>query len=63
MYGSSYIFSKSFFTGWIVVTFIWGFFGAIVITILPIFESRQDIALFFKAIFKGKKAVYPEASG
>jgi hypothetical protein len=63
MYGSSYIFSKSFFTGWIVVTFIWGFFGAIVITILPIFESRQDIALFFKAIIKGKKAVYPETSG
>ncbi|CAH0055114.1 unnamed protein product [Clonostachys solani] len=63
MYGSSYIFSKSFFTGWIAVTFIWGFFGAIVITILPIFESRQDIALFFKAIVKGKKAVYPETSG
>lgn len=56
MYGSSYIFSKEFFTGWIVVTFIWGFFGAIVITVFPIWESRREIALFFRAVL-GQKPV------
>ncbi|EEU37119.1 uncharacterized protein NECHADRAFT_97322 [Fusarium vanettenii 77-13-4] len=50
MYGTSYVFSKSFFTGWIVVTFIWAFFGAIVVTLLPIVESRREIYLFIRAV-------------
>ncbi|KAH8649908.1 Sodium:solute symporter family-domain-containing protein [Xylariales sp. PMI_506] len=57
MYGSGYIFSKPFFTGWIAVTFIWGFFGAIVITCLPLWESRNEISLFFWALFNGSKVV------
>ncbi|KAJ5902331.1 hypothetical protein N7495_002859 [Penicillium taxi] len=50
MYGTGYIFSKGFFTGWIVFTFIWGFFGAIVITILPLWESRRGILAFLRAV-------------
>lgn len=58
MYGSSYVFSKNFFTGWIVVTFIWAFFGAITITCVPLWESRKDILLFFRSVFKGQRIVY-----
>jgi urea-proton symporter len=50
MYGSGYVFSKKFFTGWIAFTFIWGFFGAITITGLPLWESRRDILLVFSTI-------------
>ena len=53
LYGTSYIFSKQFFTGWIVVTFIWGFFGAITITLLPLWESRREILLFIRAVLGG----------
>lgn len=56
MYGTSYIFSKPFFTGWIVVTFLWGFSGAIVITVYPLIESRHEIGRFWGALFGGKKA-------
>ncbi|KAH7133043.1 Sodium:solute symporter family-domain-containing protein [Dactylonectria estremocensis] len=54
MYATSYVFSKSFFTGWIVVTFIWGFFGAMVITIVPIVESRREIREFFVALVRAR---------
>ena len=54
MYGTSYIFSKKFFTGWIVVTFIWGFFGAITITLVPLYESRKEIVLFIRAVLGGR---------
>ena len=53
MYGTSYVFSKKFFTGWIVVTFIWGFFGAITITLVPLWESRKEIVLFIRAVLGG----------
>ncbi|KAL6364452.1 hypothetical protein LRP88_01853 [Fusarium phalaenopsidis] len=56
MYGTSYVFSKPFFTGWIVVTFIWAFFGAIVVTLLPIVESRREIYLFVRAIITRRSA-------
>jgi urea-proton symporter len=54
MYGSGYVFGKPFFTGWIVVTFIWGFFGAITITFVPLRESKDEISLFFRVLFGGE---------
>ncbi|KPM46492.1 Urea active transporter [Neonectria ditissima] len=56
MYGTSYIFSKPFFTGWIVVTFIWAFFGAMVVTLLPLVESRREIYLFIRAVITRRSA-------
>lgn len=53
MYGTGYIFSKRFFTGWIVVTFIWAFFGAITITCLPLWQSRRQVRAFFAAVLGG----------
>ncbi|KAJ0415136.1 Sodium:solute symporter family-domain-containing protein [Aspergillus carlsbadensis] len=53
MYGTGYIFSKGFFTGWIVFTFIWGFFGAITITCFPLWQSRREITAFLGAVVGG----------
>jgi hypothetical protein len=53
MYGTGYIFSKGFFTGWIVFTFIWGFFGAVTITCFPLWQSRRQIVAFLTAVFGG----------
>jgi hypothetical protein len=53
MYGTGYIFSKGFFTGWIAFTFIWGFFGAITITRFPLWQSRREITAFLGAVVGG----------
>ena len=44
MYGSGYIFSKQFFTGWIVVAIIWLFFSLFVVELLPLWQGRFAIA-------------------
>ncbi|KAG2417016.1 urea active transporter [Aspergillus terreus] len=43
MYGSSYVFSKKFFTGWVVVGIIWMFFTAFGVVIFPLYEGRESI--------------------
>lgn len=43
MYGLGYVFTKWFFTGWVVVMFIWGFFATCTITLLPLYESLPGI--------------------
>ncbi|KAF2140876.1 uncharacterized protein K452DRAFT_272566 [Aplosporella prunicola CBS 121167] len=48
MYGSGYVFSKSFFRGWIVVVFLWAFFASIAITCYPIWEGRASILRFVR---------------
>lgn len=55
MYGTGYVFSKGFFTGWMVVVFLWAFFAASVITIFPIWEGRKSIALLFGYLFTSKR--------
>lgn len=40
LFGTEYIFSKSFFTGWVVVSFIWVWCSMIICVIYPIVESR-----------------------
>lgn len=54
MYGTGYVFSKGFFVGWMVVVFLWAFFAALVITLLPIWEGRKSIALLARHMFSGK---------
>ncbi|RDW60681.1 sodium symporter [Coleophoma cylindrospora] len=54
MYATSYVFSKGFFKGWIVVVFLWSFFATITITLLPIWESRDSLAKFARYVVSGK---------
>lgn len=51
MYGSGYIFSRQFFTGWIVVLFIWTFITCFIVIIGPVWEGRYGIAYTFRGIY------------
>ncbi|TVY18963.1 putative urea active transporter 1 [Lachnellula arida] len=58
MYGSGYIFSKDFFTGWVVVGIIWIFGSLLCVGVYPVFEGRKDLWFTMKAIYldvTGKK--------
>jgi Na+/proline symporter len=50
MYGSSYVFSKKFFTGWIVVGILWMFFASFAVGVYPLWEGRHTMKRTFKAI-------------
>ncbi|KAH3681882.1 hypothetical protein WICPIJ_007188 [Wickerhamomyces pijperi] len=51
MFGSNYIFSKKFFTGWVVVWIIWLFFTAFVVIVLPLYEARRGIYTTCRGIY------------
>lgn len=51
MYGTSYVFSRRFFTGWIVVLFIWIFFSAGIVIIGPLWEGREGLYTTFRGIY------------
>lgn len=51
MYGSGYIFSKPFFTGWVSVFFIWSFFTAFTVIIGPVWEGRRGLYTTFRGIY------------
>ncbi|KAJ4366197.1 urea active transporter [Neocucurbitaria cava] len=58
MYGSGYIFSKKFFTGWVVVGILWMFCSAVCVGLYPLWEGRNTSLRTFKSIFldvTGKK--------
>jgi hypothetical protein len=62
MYGTGYIFSKKFFTGWVVVGIIWMFFSAFCVGLFPLWEGRKTSIGTVKAIFldiTGKKKPSP----
>lgn len=72
MYGSKYIFSKPFFTGWVSVGMIWIFLSLFAVGIYPIWESRATIVRVVSSMAKGKRpqaimrgepAMVDEASG
>ncbi|KAH3674737.1 hypothetical protein WICMUC_003071 [Wickerhamomyces mucosus] len=51
MFGSNYIFSKKFFTGWVVVWIIWLFFTAGIVILSPLWESRRGIYTTLRGIY------------
>jgi len=51
MFGSKYIFSKPFFTGWVVVGIIWIFFALFGVGIFPVYEGRKSLYHNARAIF------------
>lgn len=52
MFLSKYVFSKSFFTGWVVVSIIWVFASILAVGIYPVYESRKTLASIFKEIWR-----------
>ncbi|KAI5198836.1 hypothetical protein AUEXF2481DRAFT_62688 [Aureobasidium subglaciale EXF-2481] len=58
MYGTGYVFSKKFFTGWIVVGILWLFVTSFCVGIYPVIEGRKTIARTLKSMYldvTGKK--------
>lgn len=58
MYGSGYIFSKKFFTGWVSVGILWLFCSSFCVGLYPLWEGRHTSGRTIKAIFldlTGKK--------
>ncbi|KAK3934901.1 urea transporter [Diplogelasinospora grovesii] len=58
MYGSGYIFSKPFFTGWVTVGIIWIFCSFFGVGLFPIIEGRKTLVSTFKFMYldiAGKK--------
>ncbi|KAI5970538.1 DUR3 [Candida margitis] len=43
LYASKYIFSKRFFTGWVIVFFIWIFYTVFQVIVYPIWEGRATL--------------------
>ncbi|KAK6350988.1 hypothetical protein TWF718_004166 [Orbilia javanica] len=44
MYGSKYVFSEKFFTGWVIVGIIWAFVALGITGIYPLWEGRESMA-------------------
>ncbi|QKD62677.2 uncharacterized protein FOBCDRAFT_254570 [Fusarium oxysporum Fo47] len=55
MYGTSYVFSKPFFTGWVVVGILWLFCSSIAVGLFPLWEGRQSLVRVFKAYDRDTK--------
>lgn len=50
MYGTGYIFSKAFFTGWVAVAIIWIFCSAGAVAVYPVWEGRHTSARVLRCI-------------
>jgi hypothetical protein len=50
MFLSHYIFSKEFFTAWVVISFIWVFASSLISVLLPIWETRAFFSMLFRAV-------------
>ncbi|KAK5047488.1 hypothetical protein LTR84_006585 [Exophiala bonariae] len=58
LYGTGYIFSKKFFTGWVVVGILWLFFSTFCVGIFPLWQGRKTMVHTVKSMFldiTGKK--------
>jgi hypothetical protein len=57
------VFTKSYFAFWVLIAIAWGFGAAIIITILPLSESADDIAMVLSGMFNsatGREPVQAE---
>jgi SSS family transporter len=63
MYGTSYVFSKKFFTGWVVVGILWLFCTLFGVVIFPLYEGRESIVRVVRMMsldIMGKKPMLHE---
>ena len=50
MYGTAYVFSKKFFTGWVAVGILWLFCSAFCVGLFPLWEGRGSMAHTVRSI-------------
>jgi hypothetical protein len=51
LYGTGYIMSRKFFTGWTVVVFIWSWVAALMIWCMPVWQSRGPLSAVLKGVW------------
>ncbi|RYP80169.1 hypothetical protein DL770_006364 [Monosporascus sp. CRB-9-2] len=59
MYGSAYIFSKPFFTGWVVVGIIWLLGSSVAVGLFPLWEGRQSMIRVVRGMLGKKTNIHP----
>ncbi|KIV98703.1 uncharacterized protein PV09_09530 [Verruconis gallopava] len=55
LYGSGYVFSRGFFTGWTVIVFLWSWVAAFLIWCMPVWQSRHQLWTVVLRLFQLKK--------
>jgi len=55
MFFSHYVFSKGFFTAWVVISFIWVFVSTAISVVLPVVETAGFLKKFAEDVFGGGK--------
>jgi hypothetical protein len=63
MFFSHYIFSRGFFTGWIVISFIWVFASTFISVILPVLETSGFLKRFAVTVWKDVRGGKAAAGG
>jgi len=53
LYGTGYIMSRKFFTGWTIIVFLWSWCAALLIWLMPVWQSRGQLIKIFKGAFGG----------
>ena len=51
MYGTAYVFSKPFFTAWVILGIVWMFISFVIVGIYPIVESHRSIVSVCKKVY------------
>ena len=52
LYGTGYVFSKKFFTGWVSVGILWLFCSSFMVGLFPLWEGRRSMAKTCKGIVR-----------
>jgi urea-proton symporter len=58
LYGSSYIFSKKFFTGWVTVGILWLFCSTACVGVFPLWQGRKTMAHTVKSMWLDMRGKY-----
>lgn len=58
LYGSSYVFSKPFFTGWVTVGILWLFCSTACVGIFPLWQGRKTMAHTVKSMILDARGKY-----
>ncbi|KAG0344330.1 hypothetical protein BG004_004559 [Podila humilis] len=52
MFFSNYVFSRGFYTGWVILSIVWAICSTVAVTIYPIWESRDAFVEIFRGMYK-----------
>lgn len=58
LFGTAYVYSRAFFEGWVVVSFIWVWCSMIICVIYPVVESTGSLAMILKGLGRDVMAVF-----